>query len=103
MYKISAKKMCSYMYIAALCLFTSDLQVDMLPSRIKRQEQFLKAYWYQASSYLLSTENIGSCNSLHYSVILIANCTLVKKSFQEEIHTYSLVIHTIILYVSEHN
>ena len=43
-----------------MCLFTSDLPVDMSPSR-----RVLQAYCYQASSYVLSTDNNRLCDSLH--------------------------------------
>ena len=63
-----------------MCLFTSDLPVDIMsPSR-----RVLQAYCYQISSYVLSTDNNGSCDSLHCSVTANKNCTLVKKSLQEE-------------------
>ena len=51
--------------------------------------------------YVQCTDNNGSCDSLHCSVI--AYCTLVKKSLQVEKHSYSLAIHTIIVHVIECN
>ena len=60
-----------------MCLFTSDLPVE-------EARRVLQTYCYQASSYVLSTDNNGSCDSLHCSVIANKKCTVVKRSLQEE-------------------
>ena len=57
-----------------MCLFTSDLLVDTFYSTIGKKS-FTSLLLSSLSSYVLSTDNNGSCDSLQCSVI--AYCTVV--------------------------